>query len=153
MMVGREVLLRVDKAPPKPGESLLQVVGPPRLRRARAWRRCAASRSTSGRARSSAIAGVDGNGQTELIDALTGLRQLAGGHGRASADEDAPNHATAREMLDPGVGHIPEDRQRRGLVLEFSIAENIALHDYCIEPASKVGLALPEPAGRARRAS
>ena len=89
-----------------------------------------------------AIAGVDGNGQTELIDALTGLLQPAAGTvevgGRA-----APNHATAREMLDLGVGHIPEDRQRRGLVLEFSIAENIALHDYCIEPASKVGWLYP----------
>ena len=51
-------------------------------------------------------------------------------------------------MLDAGVGHIPEDRQRRGLVLEFSIAENIALHDYCIPPASKAGLALPAAADR-----
>ena len=85
---------------------------------------------------------MDGNGQTELIDALTGLLQPAAGTvevgGRA-----APHHATAREMLDLGVGHIPEDRQRRGLVLEFSIAENIALHDYCTEPASKVGWLYP----------
>ena len=46
-------------------------------------------------------------------------------------------------MLDAGVGHIPEDRQRRGLVLEFSIAENIALHDYAEPPDCEVGLALP----------
>ena len=49
-----------------------------------------------------------------------------------------------------GVGHIPEDRQRRGLVLEFSIAENIALHDYAKPPDAKLGLALPGAAGRAR---
>jgi simple sugar transport system ATP-binding protein len=51
--------------------------------------------------------------------------------------------ATAREMLDAGVGHIPEDRQRRGLVLEFSIAENIALHDYDKPPDSKWGWLFP----------
>ena len=56
---------------------------------------------------------------------------------------------TPREMLDAGVGHIPEDRQRRGLVLEFSIAENIALHDYAEAARRKVGLALPEAADRA----
>jgi simple sugar transport system ATP-binding protein len=46
-------------------------------------------------------------------------------------------------MLDAGVGHIPEDRQRRGLVLEYSIAENIALHDYCFQPASRLGWLYP----------
>jgi simple sugar transport system ATP-binding protein len=46
-------------------------------------------------------------------------------------------------MLDAGIGHIPEDRQRRGLVLEYSIAENIALHDYCFEPASRLGWLYP----------
>ena len=55
-------------------------------------------------------------------------------------------------MLDAGVGHIPEDRQRRGLVLEFSIAENIALHDYAEAAGREVGLALPGAAGRARAA-
>ena len=55
-------------------------------------------------------------------------------------------------MLDAGVGHIPEDRQRRGLVLEFSIAENIALHDYAGAAEREVGLAVPEAARRAREA-
>ena len=55
------------------------------------------------------------------------------------AGTGADGNSTAREMLDLGVGHIPEDRQRRGLVLEFSIAENIALHDYCFPPASRRG--------------
>src|SRR5207253_2870704 len=52
-------------------------------------------------------------------------------------------HATPREMLDAGVGHIPEDRQRRGLVLEFTIAENIALHDYAEPPDAKWGWLFP----------
>jgi simple sugar transport system ATP-binding protein len=51
--------------------------------------------------------------------------------------------ASARKVLDAGIGHIPEDRQRRGLVLEFSIAENIALHDYAREPVAKWGWLFP----------
>src|SRR4029453_2619952 len=72
----------------------------------------------------------------------TGLRQRAAGTVEV-AGRVAESHSTAREMLDLGVGHIPEDRQRRGLVLEFSIAENIALHDYNVEPASKAGWLYP----------
>jgi simple sugar transport system ATP-binding protein len=87
------------------------------------------------------IAGVDGNGQTELIDAITGLRRAQGGAVRIAGREY--RHASPREMLDAGVGHIPEDRQRRGLVLEFSIAENIALHDYAKPPDAKLGWLFP----------
>ncbi len=85
---------------------------------------------------------MDGNGQTELIDALTGLMRPASGTVTV-AGQRADGNSTAREMLDLGVGHIPEDRQRRGLVLEFSIAENIALHDYCFPPASRAGWLYP----------
>ena len=75
------------------------------------------------------IAGVDGNGQTELIDAIAGPPRARRRARRGRRTR--PDAARARaELLDAGVGHIPEDRQRRGLVLEFSIAENIALHDY-----------------------
>ncbi len=98
------------------------------------------------------IAGVDGNGQTELIDALTGLRRAAAGTIVVAGRERRTATSTPAHMLDAGVGHIPEDRQRRGLVLEFSIAENVALHDYCEEPDSKWGWLYPrrliERAGR-----
>ena len=94
------------------------------------------------------IAGVDGNGQTELIDAITGLRRAAIRRDQRRRARTSRG-ASARGMLDAGVGHIPEDRQRRGLVLEFSIAENIALHDYAEPPERAVGLALPEAARRA----
>ena len=87
------------------------------------------------------IAGVDGNGQSELIDALTGLRHPASGQ-ISVAGEDL-SRATARQALDAGMGHIPEDRQRRGLVLEFNLAENLALHDYDKEPFSKLGWVNP----------
>jgi simple sugar transport system ATP-binding protein len=141
MMVGREVLLSVDKAPAAPGDSLLQVedlhVFDDRgLEKVRGV-------SFDVRAREIvAIAGVDGNGQTELIDALTGLLRPASGTVTV-AGRPADHGATAREMLDLGVGHIPEDRQRRGLVLEFSIAENIALHDYNAQPAARWGWLYP----------
>ena len=70
------------------------------------------------------IAGVDGNGQSELIDALTGLRQPASGR-IVVGGKDVTN-ASARDVLDNGMGHIPEDRQRRGLVLD----EDVGAVDY-----------------------
>jgi simple sugar transport system ATP-binding protein len=87
------------------------------------------------------IAGVDGNGQTELIDAITGLQKIESGE--VTIANHVLSHASARAALDAGIGHIPEDRQRRGLVLEFSIAENIALHDYAKPPDAKWGWIFP----------
>jgi simple sugar transport system ATP-binding protein len=87
------------------------------------------------------IAGVEGNGQSELIEAITGLRRAESGEVVVAGQ--VVSHPSARRMLDAGVGHIPEDRQRRGLVLEFSIAENIALHDYNTSPDSRFGWLFP----------
>src|SRR5581483_3074301 len=87
------------------------------------------------------IAGVDGNGQTELIEALVGLRRPRSGH--ISVAHDEATGASPRRMIDLGVGHIPEDRQRRGLVLDFMVAENLALHDYRKEPDSRFGWLYP----------
>src|SRR4051812_14657538 len=126
-MVGREVLLRVDKPPAQPGEPLLEVEGLSVLDD----RGIEKVRGVSFMVRAGeivGIAGVDGNGQSELIDAITGLRRAHSGAIRVAGEN--MRGTSARGMLDAGVGHIPEDRQRRGLVLEFSIAENIALHDY-----------------------
>ena len=87
------------------------------------------------------IAGVDGNGQSELVDALTGLRQAGGRkNSRRRQGRDRPR---GRASFDAGDGHIPEDRQRRGLVLDFTLAENIALHDYRNPPESKFGWLFP----------
>lgn len=74
------------------------------------------------------IAGVDGNGQSELIDAITGLRHIEGGHVLV-AGQDVTNH-TPHQVIDAGVNTIPEDRQRRGLVLDFTVEENFVLKDY-----------------------
>uniref|UniRef100_A0A7C2BYN7 ABC transporter ATP-binding protein n=1 Tax=Thermus islandicus TaxID=540988 RepID=A0A7C2BYN7_9DEIN len=119
MMVGREVVLRVEKAPARPGKVVLEVEGleaPPRLK------------GVSFQVRAGeivGIAGVEGNGQTELVEALAGLRPYRGavrllGH---------PLPPRARGVRDLGVSHIPEDRLSRGLVLDFSVKENAILGD------------------------
>jgi ABC-type uncharacterized transport system ATPase subunit len=139
-MVGREVLLRVEKKPAQPGEPLLTVDE----LRVLDDRGLEAVRRVSFDVRGGeivGIAGVDGNGQSELIDALTGLRGTADGHITVGGTDIT--RATARQALDAGMGHIPEDRQRRGLVLEFNLAENLALHDYGKEPFSHLGFLNP----------
>jgi simple sugar transport system ATP-binding protein len=140
MMVGRDVLLRVERPTANPGEPLLEVKDLEVLDS----RGLPAVRGISFEVRAGeivGIAGVDGNGQTELIEAITGLRRIHAGTVRVQGR--ALSHATARQVLDAGVGHIPEDRQRRGLVLEFTIAENVALHDYATPPDSKWGWIFP----------
>ena len=140
MMVGREVLLRVDKKAAEPGDVLLEVSD----LHVNDDRGLAVVQDVSFVVRAGeivGIAGVEGNGQSELIEALTGLRRAEGGQIAVAGQVMA--HASARKMLDAGVGHIPEDRQRRGLVLEFTIAENIALHDYCYPPDSRWGWLFP----------
>jgi general nucleoside transport system ATP-binding protein len=135
-MVGREVLLRVDKKPAQPGDVLLEVEDVV----VRDDRGLEAVRGVSFAVRSGeivGIAGVDGNGQSELIDALTGLRHPASGTVRVGTED--LSRATARHALDAGMGHIPEDRHRRGLVLDFNLAENLVLHDYGREPFSHLG--------------
>jgi general nucleoside transport system ATP-binding protein len=141
LMVGREVLLRVEKGPATPGETLLQVDH----LQVRDDRGIEKVHDVSFEVRAGeivGIAGVDGNGQTELIDAVSGLRKVEAGRVEV-AGEDVTRES-ARGHFDEGFGHIPEDRQRRGLVLEFSIAENIALHDYAKEPASRLGWLYPK---------
>jgi general nucleoside transport system ATP-binding protein len=149
LMVGREVLLRVEKTPGTPKEPLLTVENLTVLDD----RDLEAVRDVSFEVRAGeivGIAGVDGNGQTELIDALTGLRKAREGRVRVG-DKETTNQG-ARESLDAGLGHIPEDRHRRGLVLDFTLAENIALHDYKEPPDSRFGWLYPgRLIARARR--
>jgi ABC-type uncharacterized transport system ATPase subunit len=141
LMVGREVLLRVDKEPATPGASLLEVEDLLVLDD----RGLEAVRGVSFEVREGEIvglAGVDGNGQTELVEVLSGLRRPRGG--RILVGGRDVTGARAKEVLDLGVGHIPEDRQRRGLVLEFTLAENLALHDYRKPPNSRLGWLFPQ---------
>src|SRR5438105_5227015 len=140
LMVGRDVLLRVEKAPASAGEPLLVVEDLHVLDD----RGLEAVRGISFDVHAGEIvtlAGVDGNGQSELVEALSGLRHAASGAVRVGGRD--VTRADARDILDRGLGHIPEDRQRRGLVLDFTLAENLGLHDYRKQPNSRFGWLFP----------
>ena len=141
LMVGRDVLLRVEKGASQPTEPLLRVQG----LTVRDSRGLESVRDVSFEVRAGEIvglAGVDGNGQTELIDGLTGLMRVE--RGTVEVDGHDVTGSSAHAHLESGLGHIPEDRQRRGLVLDFSIAENVGLHDYRTRPDSRFGWLFPK---------
>jgi general nucleoside transport system ATP-binding protein len=148
LMVGRDVLLQVEKGPPQPGATLLAVNDLVVLDN----RHLQAVRGVSLSVRAGeivGIAGVDGNGQSELVEALTGLRRARSG--KIVFDGVDLTGASARKFLDAGIGHIPEDRQSQGLVLNFNLAENLGLRDYRRAPASRFGWLKPSVlVGRAR---
>jgi simple sugar transport system ATP-binding protein len=121
MMVGRPVLLELHKKPRQPGEAGLRVKG---LVVHGAGRRPAV-RGVSFEVRRGeiyGIAGVEGNGQTELVEALMGLRPIAGGTVSVLGRETSG--LSTSEIRRPGVSYIPEDRQKRGLILPMTIWEN-----------------------------
>ncbi|HEY7348963.1 MAG TPA: ABC transporter ATP-binding protein [Ktedonobacterales bacterium] len=124
LMVGRDVLLRVDKPPAKPGEVLLRVENIT----ADSERGLAALRGVSFDVRAGeilGIAGVEGNGQSELVEVITGLRRATGGKVELG-DRDVTN-LSARQVRRAGLAHIPEDRRGSGLVLGYSIDNNLIL--------------------------
>lgn len=84
------------------------------------------------------IAGIDGNGQSELIQAITGLRKTKSGSILIKGQE--VTKYSSRKITELSVGHVPEDRHRDGLVLEMTVAENVALQTYYKEPLSKKGI-------------
>jgi general nucleoside transport system ATP-binding protein len=140
LMVGRDVLLRVEKPEHKAGDPLLEVEGVS----VTDDRGLPAVRDVSFNVRAGEIvglAGVDANGQSELIEAITGLRRMDAGSVKV-AGRDVTGRGT-RETLDTGVGHIAEDRHRRGLVLEFTLAENLTLREYREPGFTKMGWLSP----------
>lgn len=142
MMVGRPVELRVKKKPAQPGEVVLEaqnlIVADDRMNKT--------VDGVSFEVRAGevlGIAGVQGNGQTELVEALTGLRPIVEGRLRI-AGQDCTK-ASPRRITELGVAHIPEDRQADGLVLSAPVAENMVLNTYYLPPFAK-GIVLNEPA-------
>ncbi|WP_028596177.1 ABC transporter ATP-binding protein [Paenibacillus assamensis] len=136
-MVGRNVSLHVDKEAAQPGERLLEVKdlhvkdssGQNMLR------------GVSFDIRAGeivGIAGVDGNGQSELIEALTGMMKIESGSIRLEGKEMA--NLSPRTVSELGVGHIPQDRHKHGLVLDFTVSENSVLKSYYNNPMSKLGI-------------
>jgi simple sugar transport system ATP-binding protein len=122
MMVGRPVLLEVPKAPAKPGASVLAIEN----LEVKDDRGLPAVRGLSLDVRAGeivGIAGVEGNGQNELVEALTGLRGWAGGDARL--DGVSLRGQSPRAISGRGVGHVPADRWKRGLVLDYSLEDNV----------------------------
>lgn len=131
LMVGRDVILRVEKDQAQPGAPVLTledlVVADDRGLQA------VAGVSLEVRAGEVlGVAGVQGNGQTELIEAIMGLRPVASG--KVSLNGEVVNSWRTRQTLDAGVGYIPEDRGVDGLIREFSVAENLVLDTYNQKP-------------------
>ncbi|WP_298404735.1 ABC transporter ATP-binding protein [uncultured Chloroflexus sp.] len=134
MMVGREVILKVEKQPARPGAPVLEVRG----LQVRDDRRLLAVKGVDLEVRAGeilGIAGVQGNGQTELVAALTGLRPSEAGIVRI-AGVDVSN-ATPRQISELGVAHIPEDRQRDGLVTSYPLTDNSVLELYYLPPFAR----------------
>jgi len=130
MMVGRTVALEVQKGPATPREPVLEVRG----LTVTDDRGHVAVRDLDLVVRGGeivAVAGVQGNGQTELVEAITGLRGHRAGSIRIAGAEIQPD---PRRIFEAGVAHVPEDRLEDGLVPSFTIAENIALNTYYLPP-------------------
>ncbi|WP_284642963.1 ABC transporter ATP-binding protein [Paenibacillus silviterrae] len=137
MMVGREVTFKVQKKESVPTRSVLQV----ETLVVNNNKKVQALKGVSLEVRAGeivGIAGVDGNGQTELIEAITGLRRAESGSVKLNGRDITG--LTIRERIAGGIGHIPEDRQKRGLVLDYTLEENMILEVYHQEPYAKRGL-------------
>lgn len=137
MMVGRSVSFKTDKKPANPKEVVLSIEDLV----VKESRGLEAVKHLSLDVRAGevvGIAGIDGNGQTELIQALTGLRKVESGS--VTLNGDSITNMKPRKITEAGVGHVPEDRHKYGLILEMTLAENIALQTYYKEPLSNKGV-------------
>ena len=138
MMVGRDVKFAVDKAPASPGETVLKVTGltvPSKVHHNNAVKNVSFQVR---RGEIVCIAGIDGNGQTEFVYALSGLEKASGGSIELCGKD--VSRATIRQRSQAGMSHIPEDRHKHGLVLDYTLEDNIVLQRY-FEPefTSKAG--------------
>ena len=137
MMVGRSVSFKTVKQAPQPKEVVLSI----KDLVVNENRGISAVKNLSLDVRAGeivGIAGIDGNGQSELIQAITGLRKIESGSVELKGQSIVGLHP--RQITELSVGHVPEDRHRDGLVLEMMISENIALQTYYKEPLSKKGI-------------
>lgn len=137
MMVGRDVSFSVDKKPRQPGETVLKVdhmTVPGKVHGKDAVKDVSFNVR---RGEIVCIAGIDGNGQNELVQALTGLEKMSAG--RLIFEGTDITHATIRERSKRGISHIPEDRHKHGLVLDYSLEQNMVLQRYWAPEFQKAG--------------
>lgn len=135
LMVGRSVSFKTDKTMAQPGDVVLKV----KDLHVHDFRKVPIVKGMNLEVRASeivGIAGVDGNGQTELIEAIAGLRKMESGSIRLN--NETIENMSPRKITEKGVAHIPQDRQKLGLVLDFSVNENIVLQTYYQKPYSRM---------------
>jgi len=134
LMVGRDVVFTVEKPPARPGAPVLEVRDL-EVTDARGVVAVQDLDLTVHAGEIFGIAGVEGNGQRELVEAVTGMRRPTAGTITVAGRDIT--HASPRQVADLGVGHVPEDRNRHGVVGPFSIVDNVALNRYHREPFSR----------------
>lgn len=137
LMVGRKVSFKTEKKEATPGKTILEVKNL-EMNNSRGVR---ALKDVSFSVRAGeivAIAGIEGNGQTELINAITGLEDKF--KGKVFINGKDITHEHIRQKTESGIGHIPEDRHKHGLVLDYSLEDNIALQTYYQKPFSNNGI-------------
>lgn len=137
LMVGREVTFKTEKTKAKPKEASLEI----QSLTVKDSRNIAVVDNLNLTVRKGeivGIAGVDGNGQTELVEAIAGLRKVD--KGSILLNNKEITKLNTRKVTESGIGHIPQDRHKHGLVLDFTIGENMVLQTYYQQPYSKTGL-------------
>ncbi|GDZ84531.1 sugar ABC transporter ATP-binding protein [Leuconostoc citreum] len=137
LMVGREVSFKTEKSAAKTGATVLKMAD----LEVHDARGVTAVKDFSLEVKSGeivGIAGIDGNGQTELIQAITGLTKVQAGHVLLQGKE--VTNKRPRQITEAGVGHIPEDRLRFGMEVDMTLSENLALQTYYKAPLSKNGV-------------
>lgn len=137
LMVGRQVSFKVEKASAKPGNEVfkiedLKVMGNRGIQAVKGVNLSVRAGEILG------VAGIEGNGQTELIEAITGLKKSDSG--KITINGVDISNMTVRHRNEEGLGHIPEDRHKYGLVLDFTLEDNMILENYYKEPFSKGGI-------------
>lgn len=137
LMVGRSVSFITEKAPAQPKDIVLEIKDL-NIKESRGSLKVKGLSLDVRAGEIVGVAGIDGNGQTELVKAITGLTKVDSGSIKLR-NKDITNQRP-RKITEQSVGHVPEDRHRDGLVLEMTVAENIALQTYYKPPMSKYGL-------------
>ena len=133
LMVGRSVSFKTDKELATPGKTVLKVD----QLHINDFRNVPVVKGLNLEVKENeivGIAGIDGNGQTELIEAIAGMRKV--NKGSIYLNNEAITNLPPRKITEKGIAHIPQDRHKLGLILDYSVAENIALQNYYKKPYS-----------------
>ncbi|WP_040228311.1 ABC transporter ATP-binding protein [Bhargavaea cecembensis] len=137
LMVGRQVTFKTEKGPAHPTDEVLRIQDLV-VTDSRNIEKVKGLNLNVRRGEIVGIAGIDGNGQSELIESITGLRKVKSG--KVAINGKDITNKRPRQVTESGVGHIPQDRHKHGLVLDFPIGHNIALQTYYQKPISKGGI-------------